>query len=156
MQRFERGSEALKAAGLGNRMEHTRLSHPAVSNGASLSRALVNQPSFLLADEPTGARSPERTYQPIAVLAVLLSFAPNISAINNPGVAASMTSFLSVRSQSKRTRCAAINKLAIESLAANKLRTVLTMLGVIFGVVYGQYPAWRASLLSSVEALRYG
>lgn len=46
-------------------------------------------------------------------------------------------------------------KMAVSSILSNKMRTFLTMLGMIIGVAFGIYPAQKAAKKYPIDALRF-
>ncbi len=89
-ERKARAKEALTRVGLGERLDH----HPAQLSGGqqqrvAVARALVNRPSLLLADEPTGALDSKTSVELMALLqslgdsgitVVLVTHEPDVAA----------------------------------------------------------------------------
>ena len=99
-ERHKRAVEAMTAVGLLDRMQHTPVE---LSGGqqqrVAVARALINQPTILLADEPTGALD-TRTGQEILALFDRLHRERGITVIlvtHDPNVAAHANRIISIR-----------------------------------------------------------
>jgi putative ABC transport system ATP-binding protein len=146
-ERRKRAVLALERVGMGHRLDH----RPAQLSGGeqqrvAIARALVGDPQVLLADEPTGnldTRTGEEvmallealnTEQGVAVVLVTHDLDVAARARRRSGCATGCSRREAHRDEADRMRLAEAWRVAVTALRANRLRSLLTMLGVVIGV----------------------
>ena len=148
-QKRQRAADLLRKVGLADRINHQQSQ---LSGGeqqrVAIARSLVNQPSILLADEPTGNLD-SRTSKEILEMFQQLNSADGITVIlvtHDQGVAqwAQRTIRIKdgllegsgepVEAGNVRMRIYITIKTALNALRRNVMRTILTTLGIVIGV----------------------
>ena len=155
-KRKEMAQKALSAVGLEGRSHH----HPSQLSGGeqqrvAIARALVNQPSILLADEPTGnldSKTSEeimgifqRLNRDMGITIIMITHEPDIASFAKRNILFRDGEIVddhvnlapaTAREEGRRkmTRLLASLRIALRALMVNKMRSALTMLGIIIGV----------------------
>ena len=162
-QRVAHASDLLRELGLGDRLEHqpSQLSG-GQQQRVSIARALMNGGPVILADEPTGALDSQGGKEVMAILEklhgqghtiIVVTHDSDISAYahrlvriadgritsdepQRKGEAAHQTQTAEVEKVANQSAAVLAEslKMAVRSLVHNRLRTLLTMLGIIIGV----------------------
>ncbi len=141
-ERRQRAYEALEKVGLKDRISYKP---PKLSGGqkqrVAIARALVNQPRFILADEPTGALDTKSSEQILSLFSELHREGKTIIMItHDPDVAkkADRTVFIRDGELVLDERGISVMlehiRISFQSIFSHKLRSILTMLGVIIGI----------------------
>jgi macrolide transport system ATP-binding/permease protein len=162
-RRRQRAETILERLGLGERLDHApdALSG-GQQQRVSIARALMNDPDIILADEPTGALDSDTGESVMALLAelnaegktvIIVTHDPDIAAQagrvirvrdglivddrTSLAAAGHLTQEVTATSQPRRPgklRPAEIAAMALSALRRNRMRTALTMLGIVIGV----------------------
>jgi len=163
-RRFERAQQLLQRLGLGDRVDYqpSQLSG-GQQQRVSIARALMNGGQVILADEPTGALDSHSGEEVMAILHQLKSQGHTVIIVtHDPTVAAQAERIIEIRdgeiisdppakiALSGASTVASTGEIsgwrqfisgfrealamAWRALAANKMRTLLTMLGIIIGI----------------------
>ena len=140
--------------GLEDREHHHRTSSRAASSSASRSRARSSDDApIIMADEPTGNLDTKTAYEVMAILQGLVAQGKTVILVTHePDIAAYASRVITLRdgvivddktaSSRLRSRPAGARreaasprfKLALRALWRNKVRSLLTMLGIVFGI----------------------